>query len=58
MAVIEHGEGSQFDPGFPPESSVEVSLSKDIEPLTAPDVQVGALHGFLCLRCMNVCVNR
>ena len=37
--------------------SVEESLIKTPEPLVAPGEQVGALHGFLCHRCMNVCVN-
>ena len=36
----------------PPESV----LKQDIEPLIAPDVLAGALHGWHHHRCMNVCV--
>ena len=35
---------------------VHVELSGS-EPLIAPDVQVGAMHGFLCNQSMNVFVN-
>ena len=31
-------------------------LEQDTEPLTAPDEQVGALHGVLRHRCVSVCV--
>ena len=32
----------------------EVSLSKTLNPKTAPDKQAGALRGFLRYRCVNV----
>ena len=32
-------------------------LEQGTEPAIAPNEQVGDLHGFLCHRCMNACVN-
>ena len=59
LPSVEHGgfpKGYQFDPGLP-QSYCRRVLEQDSEPLVAPGEQVGALHGFLCHRCMNVCVN-
>ena len=44
------------NPGSP-RVGVEVSLGKTLNPQIAPDVQVGALHGFPWHRCVNVCMN-
>lgn len=30
---------------------------QDTQPLSAPDMQIGAFRGWLCYWCMNVCVN-
>ena len=36
---------------------IKVSLDRDTEPQTAPDVLIGTLHGSHCHQCMNVCMN-
>ena len=49
-------KGSQFDPGLP-QSYCRKVLEQDPELLAASGgkkEKVGALHGFLCLRCENV----
>ena len=61
------GCGSEGKAGWPmyrwsaiqiPASPVHMSKSgQDTEPVIAPDEQIRALHGFLCLLCMNVLVN-
>ena len=49
-------QGCHLEPWLP-QSQCRCVLEQDIEPLIAPDVLAGALHGCRRHRCMNVCVN-
>ena len=55
-AAALESEGSRFDSRLLLAMCRSV-LEQDTEPLTAPNEQVGALHGFPRHRCMNVWVN-